>query len=129
MDKKPRILVVEDDIMNKILVKEILGLHGYDTLEAGNGKEAVDMAVKEKPDLILMDINLPEMDGVTATKMIKAEESTNQIPIYALTASVMKGDAEKFMGEGFDGYLAKPIDTKRLIASVKLGLEGEKKEN
>ncbi len=128
VDKKLKILVVEDDFMNMILVKEILSLHGYEVLEAGNGKEAVEKASKEKPDLILMDINLPEMDGVTATKKIKAEESTKKIPIYALTASVMKGDAEKFLGEGFDGYLAKPIETKKLIESIESGLGKEKAE-
>jgi CheY-like chemotaxis protein len=128
VEKKAKILVVEDDFMNMILVKEILALYGYEVVEAGNGKEAVEKAAKEKPDLILMDINLPEMDGVAATKKIKAEESTKKIPVFALTASVMKGDAEKFLSEGFDGYLAKPIETKKLIESIESGLAQEKAE-
>jgi CheY-like chemotaxis protein len=127
--KKAKILVVEDDFMNMILVKEILGLEGYDTLEAKCGKDAIDTAFRERPDLILMDINLPDMDGVAATKIIKNNESTRDIPVLALTASVMKGDEEKFLGEGFDGYLPKPVEAKKLLESVARGLNRKKADD
>jgi two-component system cell cycle response regulator DivK len=124
-DKKAKVLVVEDDFMNKILVKEILSLEGYSILEAGNGKEAVDMASKEMPDIILMDINLPEIDGVEAMRLIKANESTRDIPVLALTASVMKGDEERYLGEGFDGYVAKPVEVRKLLETVATCLSGD----
>jgi CheY-like chemotaxis protein len=125
---KAKVLVVEDDFMNKVLVKEILSLEGYDIIEAVNGREAVDMASKHRPDLILMDIHLPEMDGVTATKLIKADESTKDIPVLALTASVMKGEAEKYLAQGFDGFLPKPIEVRKLLESVETGLRDKKAE-
>jgi CheY-like chemotaxis protein len=126
---KAKVLVVEDDFMNKVLVREILSLKGYDIIEAVNGKEAVDMASKHRPDIILMDIHLPEMDGVTATKLIKADESTKDIPVFALTASVMKGEAEKYLAQGFDGFLPKPIEARKLLESVETGLSGKKLED
>ncbi len=113
-----RILVVEDNFMNKVLVKELLQVHGYGVLEASNGKEAVDMAESHHPDIILMDINLPEMDGMESTHIIKSRESTKDIPVLALTASAMKGDEEKFLKEGFDGYVPKPIQLTVLVGEL-----------
>ncbi len=118
-----RILVVEDNYMNKVLVKELLQVHGYGVLEASNGKEAVDMAEAHQPDIILMDINLPEMDGMESTHIIKSRESTKGIPVLALTASAMKGDEEKFLKEGFDGYVPKPIQLTVLVGELERCLQ------
>ena len=115
-----KVLVVEDDYMNMILVKEMLTLHGYEVLEATTGVEAVDMAASERPDVIIMDLNLPEMDGVTATRIIK--EGLPEVPVVALTASAMKGDEEDVLAKGFDGYVPKPIELERLLAAVSRGL-------
>lgn len=116
--KKIRVLVVEDNFMNKVLVKELLTMHGYEVFEAGNGMEAVEMAESLVPDIVLMDINLPEMDGMEATRIIKEKEHLKGIPILALTASAMKGDEEKFLREGFDGYVPKPIKLEVLIKEL-----------
>ena len=116
-----KVLVVEDDFMNKVLVKEMLTLNGFIVVEAGDGKEAVAMAKSEAPDVILMDLHLPEMDGITAMKAIKDEGL--KTPIIALTASAMIGDEEKILGHGFDGYVPKPIELKRLIESVSESIE------
>ncbi len=121
--EKTRILVVEDNFMNKVLVKELLQVHGYLVLEASNGKEAVDMAEAHMPDIILMDINLPEMDGMESTRIIKSRESTRGIPVLALTASAMKGDEEKFLKQGFDGYVPKPIQLTVLISELERCLQ------
>ncbi len=120
--KKPRVLVVEDNAMNKVLVKEILIMHGYAVIEACGGKEAVETALREKPDIVLMDINLPEMDGVAATKLIKGSEALKHMPVVALTASAMQGDRERIMAEGFDGYVPKPIEFKVLLRTLADGL-------
>lgn len=121
--KKIRVLVVEDNAMNKVLVGEILSMHGYAVIEACTGKEAVETALREKPDIVLMDINLPEMDGVAATKLIKASETLKRMPVVALTASAMQGDREKLMAEGFDGYVPKPIEFKVLLRTLEEGLK------
>ncbi|MEK7880871.1 MAG: response regulator [Deltaproteobacteria bacterium] len=120
--KKPRVLVVEDNAMNKVLVKEILIMHGYAVIEASTGREAVETALREKPDIVLMDINLPEMDGVAATKLIKGSEALKHMPVVALTASAMQGDRERIMAEGFDGYVPKPIEFKVLLRTLADGL-------
>lgn len=124
MDKGVKILVVEDNFMNKVLVREMLTLNGYEILEAETGEEAVEMVLgkKESPDIILMDINLPVMDGITATKTIKAEEGFEDTYIIAITAAAMKGDEREFIERGFDGYVAKPIDMKKLIVAIEEGL-------
>ena len=120
--KKPRVLVVEDNAMNKVLVKEILIMHGYAVIEASTGREAVETALREKPDIVLMDINLPEMDGVADTKLIKGSEALKHMPVVALTASAMQGDRERIMAEGFDGYVPKPIEFKVLLRTLADGL-------
>ena len=114
-----KILLVEDNLQNKILVHEILVMNGHEIIEAKNGIEAVKAAASgDPPDIVLMDIQLPEMDGVTAMRIIKSQERTKDVPVLALTASAMKGDEEKLLGYGFDGYLAKPIDIKKLIEKI-----------
>ncbi|HHD11141.1 MAG TPA: response regulator [Deltaproteobacteria bacterium] len=123
MKMTKKILVVEDNLMNKVLVKEILSIKGYQIIEAVTGKEAIEKAMAEKPDLILMDLQLPEMDGVTATKLIKEKEEFRDTPVVALTASAMKGDEEKILKEGFDGYVPKPIEVKKLLDVVEENLK------
>lgn len=104
------ILIVEDNDKNLKLARDVLQFHGFRTLEAVNGEDAVVMARQHLPDLVLMDIGLPGIDGVEATRQLKAELSTANIPIVALTASVMEADRARFGEAGFAGLIAKPID-------------------
>lgn len=123
MTGRRRILVVEDNLMNKVLVKEVLTLNGYEITEARTGTEALKAFANTRPDMVLMDIQLPEMDGVTAMRVIKSDEKNKDIPVIALTASAMKGEEEKILNAGFDGYIAKPIDTKKLVETVDASLK------
>jgi two-component system, cell cycle response regulator DivK len=102
-----RILCVEDNPQNMRLVRKILQHHGYEVLEAEDGLTGVEAALKEQPDLILMDINLPDIDGLEATRQIKRQQPT--LPIVALTASAMYGDEERCLAAGCDGYISKPV--------------------
>ena len=113
-----KVLLVEDNYMNKVLVREILKLNGYDIIEAASGTEGLKMLALESPDIVLMDLHLPEMDGITATRIIKADERNSHIPVLALTASAMKGEEHKLIDKGFDGYVAKPIDVKKLLEAI-----------
>lgn len=113
-----RILYIEDNFQNKRLVRKILTSRGYEVLEADDGLTGVEMAVKELPDLILMDISLPGIDGVEATQRIKAKDGTQKIPVIALTANAMRGDRERFIAAGCDDYLPKPISTAELLAMI-----------
>ena len=118
-----KILVVEDNDRNRELVKDILDIQGYHVLEARDGVEGVAMAKEHKPDLVIMDIQMPIMDGITAAKIIKNDPATRGITMIALTSFAMKGDRERFMEAGFDDYIAKPIDTRKLPEIVKKYLE------
>ena len=113
-----RILYIEDNFQNKRLVRKILTARGYHVLEAEDGLTGVEIATKELPDLILMDISLPGIDGVEATQRIKAHNETASIPIIALTANAMRGDRERFIAAGCDDYLPKPISTVDLIDMI-----------
>ena len=113
-----KVLLVEDNYMNKVLVREILTLNGYDIIEAASGTEGLKMLALEPPDIVLMDLHLPEMDGITATRIIKADEKNRHIPVLALTASAMKGEEQKLIDKGFDGYVAKPIEVKKLLEAI-----------
>jgi CheY-like chemotaxis protein len=119
-----RILYVEDNFQNKRLVKKILAARGFDVLEADDGLTGVEIATKERPDLILMDISLPGIDGVEATQRIKAYDNTAKIPIIALTANAMRGDRERFIAAGCDDYLPKPISTTELLDMINKFLSG-----
>ena len=112
------ILIVEDNEINMTLFREILQMSGYTTLEAGDGKKAVEIAKKKKPDLILMDIQLPGMNGLDATKILKNDPLTSDIKILAITAMAMKGDKERILQSGCDDYIAKPIYYKNLLAKI-----------
>ncbi len=120
---KKRVLVVEDNHMNKVLVREILTINGYEIIEANTGAEALKLVSTEKPDVILMDLQLPVMDGYTATRLIRADERNRDIPILALTASAMKSDEEKILKSGFNGYIPKPIKIKNLIDTVNASID------
>lgn len=113
-----RILYVEDNFHNKRLVRKILTARGYTVLEAEDGHTGVEMALAERPDLILMDINIPGLDGIEATRMIKSDDKTSAIPVIALTANAMRGDRERFLAAGCDNYLPKPISTSDLLSVV-----------
>jgi len=113
-----RILIVEDDPKNLKLVRDLLQVSGYVTIEATNGKLGVEAAKEQKPALILMDIQMPVMDGLQATRFLKSDEETKKIPIVALTAYAMKGDEERMIEAGCDGYIPKPIDTKSFLEKV-----------
>lgn len=113
-----RILYVEDNFQNKRLVRKVLSAHGYTVLEADDGQTGIDIAVAEIPDLILMDINIPGIDGIEATRIIKSYEQTAHIPIIALTANAMRGDRERFLSAGCDNYLPKPISTNDLLGVI-----------
>ena len=122
MSKK--VLIVDDDAKNLKLLRILIQKAGYETIEAENGEEAVRLAKEHIPALILMDNRMPVMDGITATKILKAEPTTAKIPIIATTASAMKGDRERIMREaGCDDYVPKPIDGKAFMNVVKKYLE------
>jgi two-component system cell cycle response regulator DivK len=114
-----KILVVEDNDKNRLLIREILHYYGYEVIEAQNGKIGVELAKKHLPDLILMDIQMPIMDGFTTIAQLKEDPATKTIKVLALTSFAMKGDREKIMQAGFDDYIAKPLDTRKLPEIVK----------
>ena len=117
------ILIVEDDPKNLKLIRDLLQIRGYTTLEATDGKQGVDMARAKMPDLILMDIQMPVMDGFEAISILKADPVTKSIPIIALTAFAMQGDREKCMEAGCNDYITKPLDTRVFMTKVKEYLE------
>jgi two-component system cell cycle response regulator DivK len=110
MSNNATILYVEDNFDNRTLVSRILMVEGYNLIEAVNATEALKILEDTKPDLILMDINMPDMDGYTLTGKIKQTPGLESIPVIALTANVMRGDREKSLEAGCDGYIEKPID-------------------
>ena len=120
------ILIVEDNEKNLKLARDVLRFHGYRTVEATDGESAVTMSVEHLPALILMDIQLPGIDGIVAMKRIRADERTKHIPTVALTASVMSGDRERFDDAGFDGFIAKPIEVKNFPGQVRAYLDGKR---
>ena len=119
-----RVLVVEDNERNMKLVRDVLQATGYRTLEAATGPRAVELAAEQAPDLVLMDIQLPGIDGVEALRRLRADERTASIPVLALTAQAMHGDHERFLAAGFDGYLSKPVNIVELVATVKRHCDG-----
>ena len=114
-----RVLVVEDNDKNMKLVRDVLQATGCSTLEATTGEEAVELALSQAPALVLMDVQLPGIDGVETLERLRQNERTATIPVLALTAQAMSGDRERFLEAGFDGYLAKPVDLGALIDAVR----------
>ena len=113
-----KILVVEDNDMNMQLVEFLLEEGGYDIVKATSGEEALAITRDASPDLILMDIHLPGMDGLSVVRAMKEDARTSRIPILALTAHAMRGDRDRFLDAGCDGYISKPIDVKTFVASI-----------
>jgi two-component system cell cycle response regulator DivK len=118
-DSSRKILIVEDNKDNRELVVKVLKLKGYQVIEAVDGKEAIEKARAEKPDLILMDLFIPKIDGYEVTKQLKNDGDLQHIPIIALTAQAMKGDMEIALAAGCDGYMPKPIDVRELPRQIK----------
>jgi two-component system cell cycle response regulator DivK len=113
------VLIVEDNDKNLKLVRDLLQLKGYRTLEARDGETGVALALAQTPDLILMDIQLPELDGEAALRRLRAEPRTAAIPVVALTAFAMKEEQQRFLQAGFDAYIAKPIDVKTFAERIR----------
>jgi two-component system, cell cycle response regulator DivK len=112
------VLIAEDDPKSMKLTYDLLNVFGYTTLTAANGLQAVEMAKFHKPDLILMDVQMPVMDGLTATRLIKADSNLKDIPIIATTAYAMRDDENKTKEAGCDGYITKPIDIQYLLRTI-----------
>ena len=112
------ILIIEDNEKNRKLARDVLQVKGYQTIESETAEEGLKLAVEKSPNLILMDIQLPGMDGITAMKRLKADPTTAGIPIIAITASAMTHNRTTMLAEGFDGYQTKPISLKEFLAEV-----------
>ncbi len=116
--KNPKVLIVEDIQLNIELATDILKLKGWDVMQAKSAEEGIEIAKKQPPDIILMDISLPGMDGLEATKILKENSNTQNVPVIALTAHAMRGDKQKAMDAGCNGYISKPIDTRSFAGTV-----------
>jgi two-component system, cell cycle response regulator DivK len=121
------VLIVEDNDKNMKLARDVLGAKGYQTLEAVTGEEGVKLALEKKPDLVLMDIQLPGINGIEAFRQIRANAATKSIPVVALTASVTPTDRSAITAAGFDAFLGKPINLKEFLETVKRMVEQGKK--
>ena len=119
-----QILVVEDNQKNMKLLRDVLEAKGYRTLEATTGVDAVELATEHGPDLVLMDVQLPDIDGLEALGRLRADARTASIPVLAVTAQAMHGDRERFLAAGFDAYISKPVDIVELVGAVKQHCEG-----
>ncbi|GLK75497.1 response regulator [Methylopila jiangsuensis] len=113
------VLIVEDNELNMKLFHDLLEAHGYATIETRNGVEALELARTHQPDLILMDIQLPEVSGLDVTRWIKEDERTRAIPVIAVTAFAMKGDEERIRSGGCEAYLSKPISVAKFLETVR----------
>ena len=113
------VLIVEDNELNMKLLNDLLEAHGYATVQTRNGVEAIDLARQHRPDLILMDIQLPEVSGLQVTQWIKDDEDLRHIPVIAITAFAMKGDEEKIRQGGCEAYLSKPISVVKVLETVR----------
>ena len=113
------VLIVEDNELNMKLFHDLLDAHGYRTVQTRNGMEALELARKHRPDLILMDIQLPEVSGLEVTKWLKEDDELRAIPVVAVTAFAMKGDEERIRAGGCEAYISKPISVSQFLATVK----------
>jgi two-component system, cell cycle response regulator DivK len=112
------VLIVEDNDKNMKLLRDLLQVSGYHTIEATTGEQAIELALEQRPSLVLMDVQLPGIDGRQALARLRDNERTASIPVIALTAQAMHGDLERFLQAGFDGYLSKPVDIAELLHEV-----------
>jgi two-component system cell cycle response regulator DivK len=124
--KRKTVLIVEDNDLNMKLFRDLLEAHGYATLHTRDGMQVLDIARQNRPDLILMDIQLPEISGIEITKWLKNDSQLKSIPVIAITAFAMKGDEEKIRAGGCDDYLSKPIAVQSFIATIKRHLNDQK---
>jgi len=122
---KKRILIIEDQEDNRAIMRDLLGAAGYDLIEATDGGEGVELAKKERPDLILMDIQLPVLDGYEATRRIRTYAELKTVPIIAVTSYALSGDEAKTRAAGCDGYVSKPFSPRELLAKVREYLPNE----
>jgi len=122
---KAKILYIEDNIDNMILVRRVLEIEGYEVISAKTGQEGISKAYEIRPDIIITDINLPDIDGYKVTDTLKKDSSTAHIPIVAMTANVMKKDRESVFQAGCDGFISKPIDVDELPGQVENFLKGK----
>ena len=120
------ILIVEDNPRNMKLVRDVLQVKGYQTLEAGTAEEGIALAQAHSPDLVLMDIQLPGMNGIEALGVLRANPATARIPVIAVTASVMQQDRKLITAAGFDGYIGKPINLKEFLTAVREMIEARR---
>jgi CheY-like chemotaxis protein len=119
MTRELLVLIVDDNEQNTELVRDVLQVYGFRTLEASTAQNGVDLARAHRPDVVLMDVRLPDADGVSALRSLRAHPETTSIPVVALTAFAMTTDRERFLAAGFDGYLTKPIDIQTLPDEVR----------
>jgi two-component system, cell cycle response regulator DivK len=113
------VLIVEDNEKNMKLLRDVLQASGFETLEATTAEDGIELALARTPSLVLMDVQLPGIDGVQALARLRGDARTASVPVLALTAQAMHGDRERFLGAGFDGYLSKPVDVTELISVVR----------
>jgi len=121
------ILIVEDNEKNLKLVRDVLQVKGYETIEAGTAEDGLKLAAERRPDLVLMDIQLPGMNGIDALRMLRGDPATARIPVAAVTASVMQQDRRMITEAGFDAYIGKPINLREFIETMRTLLEGAAK--
>ena len=123
MSTPAKVLVVDDTPHNVKLLADLLAVKGYATLEAGTGEDGIRLAALHHPDLVLMDIQLPGINGIEALKVLRSQAATASIPVIAVTASVMEQDRNQITKAGFDGYIGKPLNLKEFLEAVKAMLE------
>ena len=121
---KAKVLYIEDNLDNMILVKRVLEIEGYEVIAAQTGTEGLTRAIEDRPDIIITDINLPDIDGYEITNSLKKDNKTAHIPVVAMTANVMKKDREHVFDAGCDGYISKPIDVDELPEQIENFLKG-----
>lgn len=119
-----RVLLVEDNLDNQVIYRMILEHHGYEVIEAGDGRTGVELARERRPDIVLMDISLPVMDGWDATRILKGDPATAAIPVIALTAHALRSDEAKAQEIGFDAFIRKPAEPKLVLQTVQRFLSG-----
>ena len=123
------ILIVEDNELNMRLLNDVLEAHGYAIIKTGNGEEAIQLARRDRPDVILMDIQLPDISGLEATRRLKEDAATRDIPVIAVTAFAMSGDEKKILDSGCDAYVSKPIMLQAFLALLERYASGSAAQN
>ena len=123
-NNKAKILVVEDNTVNLELFMDLIRMGGHECIHSTNGEDVLEIVKKEKPDLLLLDIQLPGIDGMEVGKILRADEETKNLKVVALTAYAMKGDKEMFLEKGFDGYIPKPVKMKEFLEAIEGYLSG-----